>query len=293
MTKYAFFLQKADWWRKDMALMWGDINICPLLHWFQLPSHSQVELSSLNGLKAWGQGQKLHHDIAFLLVLAEEEATGDRNYGLLTVWVNPSQARVPSMEKAVGKLTAWTSSEPDWPYALVQLHEGTCHVPLLKERHLGILPQRGAEAIPYWQLRQLEVHHLLITSPQVIYPVGLNGCDKPTITPSPELLASGISLTMGRPVYQEIDILPSLVEEPDQKVLPLGKVSTIIIASPCKSTPQNWMERAAWPWRSGISYPKPYWKHLAVGLITWLQGGLTQWSSLHLHLRSQRNYFSQ
>ena len=28
-----------------------------------------------------------------------------------------------------------------------------------------------------------------------------------------------------------------MVEEPDQKVLPLGKVSTIIIASPCKSTP--------------------------------------------------------
>ena len=28
-----------------------------------------------------------------------------------------------------------------------------------------------------------------------------------------------------------------MVEEPDQKVPPLGKVSTIIIASPCKSTP--------------------------------------------------------
>ena len=66
-----------------------------------------------------GEGQKLHHDIAFLLVLAKEEATGDRKYGLLTVWVNPSQARVPSMEEAVWKLTAWASSGPDWPYALV------------------------------------------------------------------------------------------------------------------------------------------------------------------------------
>ena len=35
----------------------------------------------------------------------------------------------------------WT----DWPYALVQLHEDTHHVPLPKEGHLGILPQRGAE----------------------------------------------------------------------------------------------------------------------------------------------------
>ena len=54
MTDYAFFLQKVDRWRKDMALMWWNINICPLLHWFQLPSLSQAELSSLNGLKAWG-----------------------------------------------------------------------------------------------------------------------------------------------------------------------------------------------------------------------------------------------
>ena len=48
-----------------MALMWGDINICPLLRGFQLPCHSQAELSSLNSLKAWGEGQKLCHNITF------------------------------------------------------------------------------------------------------------------------------------------------------------------------------------------------------------------------------------
>ena len=133
-----------------MALMWGNINICPSLHWFQIPCLSQVEVSSLNSLKAWGERQKSHHNITFLLVLAGEEATGDRKCGLLTIWASPSQARVPSMEKAVGKLTTWASSGPDWPYTLVQLHEGTCHAPLPKEGHLGILPQRGAEVTPCW-----------------------------------------------------------------------------------------------------------------------------------------------
>ena len=95
-----------------MALMWGDINICPLLQQFQIPSVSQAELSSLSGLRAWGERQQFCHDITFLLVLAEEEATGDTKYGLLTVWVNPSQARLPSMEEAVGKLTTWASSGP-------------------------------------------------------------------------------------------------------------------------------------------------------------------------------------
>ena len=106
-----------------MALMWVDINICPLLQWFQIPSLSQVELSSLNGLRAWGQRQKFHHNITFLLVLAEEEATGDKKYGLSTISVNTSQARVPSMEEGVGKLITWASSGPNWPYTLVQLHE--------------------------------------------------------------------------------------------------------------------------------------------------------------------------
>ena len=171
--------------------------------------------------------------------------TGARKYGLSTVWVNPSQARVPSMGEAVGKLTVCTFSGPNWPYALVQLHNGTCHAPLPKEENLGILPQRGVEVTPCGQIIQLEVCQLLITGPQVVYPIGLNGHDEPIITSLPELLASSVSLTAGELVYLEIDILPSPVEDPDQKVPHLGKVSTIVIASPQKSIPQKWKERAA------------------------------------------------
>ena len=219
-----------------MAVLWGNISICPLLHQFQLPCHSQVKLSSLNGLKAWGEGQKLHHGIAFPLVWVDKEVTEDRRYGLSTVWVNPSQARVPSMEEVVGKLTAYASSGPSWPYALAWLHEGTCHVPLPKEGHLGILSQREVELTPCRQISQLEVCQLLVAGPQVVYPIGLNRHDKPIITSLLEPLASSISLTAGKPVYLEIDIPSPIVEEPDQKAPPLSKVSTIIIASPHKST---------------------------------------------------------
>ena len=143
------------------------------------------------------------------------------------------------MEEAVGKLTACTFSGPDWPYTLVWLHEGTHHVPLPKEGHVGILPHGGVEVTPCRQISQLEVCQLLIAGHQVIYPIGLNGCDEPLITSLPELLASGISLTTGDPVYLEINIPPLPVEDPDQKVLPLGEVSTIIVASSLKCTPQK------------------------------------------------------
>ena len=202
-----------------MALMWGGINICPLLQQFQIPSLSQAELASLNSLRAWGERQKFHYDIAFLLVLAEEEATGDRKYGLSIVWVN--------------------SSGPDWPYTLVQLHEGTHHAPLPKKGHLGILSQRGAEVTLCRQISQLEVHKLLITSPQVAYPIRLNRCEEPIKTSLLEPMANGVSLTRGKSIYLEIDILQSPAEEPDQKVLPIGKGSTTMISSPHKSTPQK------------------------------------------------------
>ena len=153
------------------------------------------------------------------------------------------------MEEAVGKLTAWVSSGPNWPYALVQLHEGTWHAPFPKEGHLGIQPQRGVEMTPCRQISQMEVCQLLISGLQVAYPIGLNGCEEPIKTSLLESLANGVSLTGGESVYLEIDIPPSLAEEPDLKALPIGKLSTIIITSPHKTTPQNQKERAAWPWR--------------------------------------------
>ena len=80
--------------------------------------------------------------------------------------------------------------------------------------------------------------HFLISGLQVAYPIGLNGCEEPIITSLPESLANGISLTGGKSIYLEIDIPQYLAEELDQKAPPMGKHSTIIIASPHKTTPK-------------------------------------------------------
>ena len=186
--------------------MWRSLTICPPLQQFHIPSLTPAELSSLTNLKAWGEKQRIHHDITFLLVLAEEEATGDRKYGLLTTWVNPCQTRVHSMEEVVRNLTTWVSSGPNCPYALVPLHKDTHHAPLPKEGHLGILPQRGAEMTACRRISQLEVCQLLVSSQQVTCPIGLNGCEEHIITSLSESLANGISLTRGESIYLEIDI---------------------------------------------------------------------------------------
>ena len=203
-----------------------------------IPYHIRNPVRALlpHWLKGWGDKEKFCNDIAFLLVSAKKEATGDKKYGLSTIWVNPCQARVLSMEEACRELTTWVSSGPDWPYALLQLNEDTHHVPLPEEGHLGILPKGGTNSTACRRISQLEVHQLLISGLQVTYLVGLNGCEIPIITPLPKSLANGISLTGGESVYLEVDIPQPIVEEPDQKVLPSGRCSPILMASPFKTT---------------------------------------------------------
>ena len=146
-----------------------------------------------------------HSNIAYLLVWVEN-AMKDRHYGISLVWLDPNQVRVATMEEVVKKLTACPSSGTDWPYALAQLYEGLCHMPLTKDKHLGILPQGKVEETPCGQISQLKVCQLLATGPQVIYPIGLNRHDEPVITTLPELLDSSINLTMSEHIYLGIDI---------------------------------------------------------------------------------------
>ena len=88
---------------------------------------------------------------------------------------------------------------------------------------------------PCGWINQLKVCQLLAAGPQVIYPIGLTGHDETIITTLPEPLDSGISLITSKHIYLGIDIPSPPVEEPDQKILPLGKVPTILITSPHKS----------------------------------------------------------
>ena len=98
--------------------------------------------------------------MAYLLVKVED-ASEVEGYGMALVWISPHQARASIMVEALEILSTCTSSGPDWPYILTQLYEDTDHVPLPKNKHLGILPQGKAES-PCGQISQLEVHQLFI-----------------------------------------------------------------------------------------------------------------------------------
>ena len=193
-----------------------------------------MELISISSFKVWGNTQEPYHNIAYLLVHTGN-TTEDRQYGVSLVWVNPNQTRTSTMGEAVETLATCPSSGTDWPYALAQLYEGSCHAPLPKDKHLGILPQGKAEKTSCGHISQLDIHQLLSASPQVVYPTGLNRQDEPVITTLPELLSSSISIITSKHLYLKIDIPP--MEESDTKALPIDKASIIQTTNPHRSPP--------------------------------------------------------
>ena len=187
--------------------------------------------------KNLGDVQEPHNDMAYLLVCTGD-AVEAQNYGISLVWISPNQVRASTMEEAVGALSTYISSGPNWHYALAQLYEGSSHTPLPKDKHLGILPQGKVEESPYGWNSQLEVCQLLSTGPQVIYPVDLNGKEELVTTTLPELLHSSASVTTNEHPYMRIDIPPPPLEEPECATLPVVEVHTILAATSPK-TPQS------------------------------------------------------
>ena len=139
MSNYDFFFKDPSQWQETFQSLWGHLDICSVLHQFHITSITYLELSSLTSLKAWGDAEKFHSDIVYLLVSTEEGAAKDRIYGLSTIWVNPYQARVPTMEEVVKQLTALVPMGSNWPYTLVHLNGDTCQVPLPREGHLSAM----------------------------------------------------------------------------------------------------------------------------------------------------------
>ena len=240
MTEYEFFVGREERWGNNMKALWGCFSICPLLIHIDLPYHTVGELLSISHLKVWGDIQKPHGGMAYLFIRVEDSSEGE-GYGLALVCISPQKARVSMMEEALGILSTCTSNGLDWPYVFIQSYEGANHVPLPKDKHLGILSWGNTES-PCRQISQLEVHQLLSARPQVIYLVGLNRDDQPATIDLLGLLHSSSSVTNDDPPYLKIDIPSPAPAEQTHTDLPLGGMHT---------TPAVIMPKT--PWKPRIS----------------------------------------
>ena len=140
MSEFEFFAGREDRWGNSMQVLWGSLGICPPLDHIGLPHHTAEELHSISHLKVWGDVQKLHQGMAYLLVQIKDTSEA-ATYGVALVWISPLQARVSLMVEALEILSSLTSEGSYWPYVFLQLYEGANHMPLLKDKHICVCPR--------------------------------------------------------------------------------------------------------------------------------------------------------
>ena len=145
MSEFEIFMEREDRWGNSLKALWGSLSICPMVTCIRLPLHTAEELDSIRHLKVWGNAQMPHPNRAYLLVRVNDTPNA-KTYGLALVWVNPLQTRVAAMADALDTLATFAYEGPDWPYILIQLYEGANHMPLLANKHLGVLAQEKMEA---------------------------------------------------------------------------------------------------------------------------------------------------
>ena len=123
-------------------------------------------------LKVWGDAQKPHLGMAYLLVWVDNTLEAG-NYSMAKVWIDSHQARMVVMGEALETLSSLTPEGSNWPYVLIQLYEGANHSSLPKDRHVCVLPQGEAESPSGW-ISQLKICQLLSAGPLVVLPAELN-----------------------------------------------------------------------------------------------------------------------
>ena len=94
----------------------------------------------------------------------------------------------------------------------------------------------GTSSATCGQTSQLDTCQLLSLGSQVIYPVGLNGCEIPVITSLPKSLAKGMTMLGGKPIYLSVDIPQSAAKGKESKAPSPGSHSIpILTASPIRA----------------------------------------------------------
>ena len=226
MSEFEFFKERAERWGDSMKALWGSIGICPPTNHIGLSCHTAGELHSIGHLKVWGDAQKLHLGMAYLLVQVDDTSEAGK-YGMAIVWIDSCQARMVLMGEALETLSSLTPKGSDWPYILIQSYEGANHTPLPKDGHVCVLPQ-GEVGSPSGQISQLKVHQLLSAGLSVVFRVELNGGKQSVTIDLPESLHMGSSVITDEYPYIEVNIPTLVPEEWNNTNSPLGEKSTTL-----------------------------------------------------------------
>ena len=192
MCDYDFFSKTLVGGMKTISLSGGVIVFASWSDskWLKWPSQNFLPLLC----QGHGGCQKFCSDLAYLLVLPEKATNGEMMFRLAVVQVQPYQTYIPTLDEVMRKLALLTASHENWAYTFVRFNEDAQHAPLPKEGHLSAMFEGTSSRSTCRCLCQLEVHLVLQSGCQVVYPEGLNGVLELVVTSFTESLAHRMNI---------------------------------------------------------------------------------------------------
>ena len=112
-NKYAYFMGDISRWEDVTKAIWESHDMCPLLTQFQVSEIAWLGLSTISQAEVWEDPKSPRFGMAYLLLVPAQEVKEERRFGLVVVWVHPSQTLLPSLEEVAMKLILLINMKED------------------------------------------------------------------------------------------------------------------------------------------------------------------------------------
>ena len=209
MSKFSLLYPDSALWVPTTSATWGALDFCPKVMHFWVCTITQGQLTALAQAGAWGDVEKPHQDVVFLLIVPSLAVGCEWVFRLTTVWMHPHQVCLPTLADVAQKLLLLADEGVDWPYAYIRMNDAMAHMPLSSEGYIGLMTSGLPSQNAYACLYQLYMWQLLQWRGWVVCPDGLNGGLEPLVFNFRELPlwnAASVGKSSRDPSMMELDL---------------------------------------------------------------------------------------
>ena len=150
----------------------GSLDFCPKVTQFQVWTITQAQLTTPSQVGYWGDVEKPHQDMVFLLIVPSLAIGCKWVFGLTTVWMQPC---LPTLVDVAHKLLLLAGEGANWPYTYIRMNNAVAHALLSSKGHIGIMTGDIPSENACSHLHQLHMWQLLQCRRWVVCPDGING----------------------------------------------------------------------------------------------------------------------
>ena len=153
----------------------GVPDFYPKVTQFWVHTITKGQLTALSQVGAWGDMDKPHQDMAFLLIVPSLAIRCKWVFGLTAMWMHPCQVCLPTLVDVAQKLLLLADKGAYWPYTYIRMNDAIAHTLPSSKGHIDIMTSDLPSQNACGCLHQLCVWQQLQCRSWVVCPDGLIG----------------------------------------------------------------------------------------------------------------------